>query len=46
MCEKVMILSDSYNRGRREHNVYICNTCAITEVVKGRKLRNRIGRGW
>jgi len=44
-CGNEMELADTYQRGRREHEVYQCE-CGETKTVKGRKIPNNPGRGW
>ena len=44
-CGGEMVISDLYNRGRREIEVYTCFNCMTTSIKKGRKLRNNISKG-
>lgn len=44
-CEKEMVVTEDYNRGRRQVEVYTCFDCTINLIKKGRKLGNNTGRG-
>ncbi len=44
-CGNEMELSETYNRGRREYNVYSCE-CGETKIVRGNLVPNKVGRRW
>ena len=40
-----MVITETYNRGRREMEVRTCFFCMISVIKKGRKLANNTGKG-
>ena len=44
-CKEEMTLVESYKRGRRNWDAYLCTNCGFTKKVKGSLIPNKIPSG-